>query len=50
MAKPITPLVACDVFVLNESGQVLLIQRSDNGFWALPGGCHDLGETPPRMR
>jgi len=46
MAKPITPLVACDVFVLNEKSQVLLIQRSDNGFWALPGGCHDLNETP----
>ncbi len=46
MAKPITPLAACDVFVLNEKNQVLLIKRSDNGFWALPGGCHDLGETP----
>ncbi len=46
MAKPITPLVGCDVFVLNEKNEVLLIQRADNGFWALPGGCHDLGETP----
>lgn len=46
MPKPITPLVGCDVFVLNEKFEVLLIQRSDNGFWALPGGCHDLGETP----
>jgi ADP-ribose pyrophosphatase YjhB (NUDIX family) len=32
-------------FFLNEKNEVLLIQRSDNGFWALPGGCHDLGET-----
>lgn len=46
MPKPITPLVGCDVFVLNEKSEVLLIQRADNGFWALPGGCHDLGETP----
>lgn len=46
MPKPVTPLVGCDVFVLNELSQVLLIQRSDNGLWALPGGCHDLGETP----
>jgi len=46
MAKPVTPLVGCDVFVLNENSEVLLIQRADNGFWALPGGCHDLGETP----
>lgn len=46
MPKPITPLVGCDVFVLNEKSQVLLVKRSDNGFWCLPGGCHDLGETP----
>lgn len=46
MTKPITPLVGCDVFVLNDKFEVLLIQRTDNGFWALPGGCHDLGETP----
>ncbi|MBX2996033.1 MAG: NUDIX domain-containing protein [Bdellovibrionaceae bacterium] len=46
MPKPITPLVGCDAFVLNEKNEVLLIQRADNGFWALPGGCHDLGETP----
>ena len=45
MGKPVTPLVACDVFVLNEKNEVLLIRRTDNGFWALPGGCHDLGET-----
>lgn len=46
MPKPITPFVGCDVFVLNEKSEVLLIQRADNGLWALPGGCHDLGETP----
>ncbi|MEU5871429.1 NUDIX domain-containing protein [Glycomyces sp. NPDC047369] len=32
------------VFVTDELGRVLLIQRSDNGDWALPGGGHDLGE------
>lgn len=46
MPKPVTPLVGCDVFVLNERSEVLLIQRKDNGMWALPGGCHDLDETP----
>lgn len=46
MPKPITPLVGSDAFVLNEKNEVLLIRRSDNGFWATPGGCHDLGETP----
>jgi ADP-ribose pyrophosphatase YjhB (NUDIX family) len=46
MGKPITPLVGCDVFITNEKNEVLLIQRADNKLWALPGGCHDLGETP----
>lgn len=46
MPKPITPLVGCDVFVVDESNRVLLVRRSDNGLWALPGGCQDLGETP----
>ena len=46
MPKPITPLVGIDVFIADASGRVLLIRRRDNGFWALPGGCQDLGETP----
>lgn len=46
MPKPITPFVGCDVFITNENNQVLLIRRSDNNLWALPGGCQELGETP----
>jgi ADP-ribose pyrophosphatase YjhB (NUDIX family) len=46
MPKPITPLVGCDVFVVDAANRVLLVKRSDNGRWALPGGCQDLGETP----
>lgn len=46
MAEPVTPLVGCDVFVLNKENHLLLVKRSDNGFWCLPGGCHDKGETP----
>ncbi len=46
MPKPVTPMVAADVFVLNAEGKVLLVRRADNGFWAMPGGCQDLGETP----
>jgi ADP-ribose pyrophosphatase YjhB (NUDIX family) len=46
MPKPITPFCGCDVFVTDTENQVLLIRRSDNGFWALPGGCQNLGETP----
>ncbi len=46
MPKPVTPLVGCDVFVVDAANPVLLVKRSDNGRWALPGGCQDLGETP----
>ena len=46
MPKPVTPFVGCDVFIMDEAARVLLIRRRDNGFWALPGGCQDLGETP----
>lgn len=31
--------------VLNERGEFLLIRRTDNGNWALPGGAMDLGES-----
>ena len=46
MPRPITPFVGCDVFIADEVGRVLLIRRRDNGCWALPGGCQELGETP----
>lgn len=31
--------------VLNEQGEFLLICRTDNGNWSLPGGAMDLGES-----
>jgi ADP-ribose pyrophosphatase YjhB (NUDIX family) len=48
MPIPVTPLVAVDTFHLNQNHQVCLIRRKDNGLWAMPGGYHDLGETPQR--
>lgn len=37
---------SANVFVTKpESQKVLLIRRTDNGNWALPGGAMDLGET-----
>lgn len=48
MPKPVTPFVGCDVFVLNQQKKVLLVKRSDTNLWALPGGGHDLGETPAK--
>jgi 8-oxo-dGTP pyrophosphatase MutT (NUDIX family) len=34
-----------NVVVTDHQGRVLLIRRSDNDNWALPGGAIDLGET-----
>jgi ADP-ribose pyrophosphatase YjhB (NUDIX family) len=31
--------------VVNEEGDLLLIRRTDNGNWTLPGGAIDLGES-----
>ncbi|MFD0209072.1 NUDIX hydrolase [Streptomyces hirsutus] len=31
----------------NEAGDVLLIHKTDNDLWALPGGGIDLGESAP---
>ena len=40
-----TPHSGTNAIVLNEAGKVLLIRRSDNGRWCLPGGHMDYGET-----
>ena len=34
-----------NVVVSNAAGEVLLIRRSDNDNWAVPGGAIDLGES-----
>ncbi len=39
-----TPGVAA--IILNEKGEVLLQQRSDNKLWGMPGGAIDPGEDP----
>ena len=41
-----TPLVGGDAAVIDHQGRILLIQRTDNGKWAMPGGALDVGETP----
>ena len=40
------PFPTCDAAILNDAGEVLLIQRADNRRWALPGGATETGETP----
>jgi len=42
--KPNSIVAAVTVHVVNERGCVLLIQRTDNGLWALPGGAQEFGE------
>ncbi|BAU83845.1 mutT-like protein [Streptomyces laurentii] len=42
-ANSVVPSVVA--FVQDGQGRVLMIQRSDNGRWALPGGGHDAGES-----
>lgn len=38
---------AVTAVVRNDADEVLLIERTDNGLWALPGGAQDLGESAP---
>ncbi|RZT84605.1 ADP-ribose pyrophosphatase YjhB (NUDIX family) [Pseudonocardia sediminis] len=38
-------LVVAVVVVAVDDGRVLMIQRTDNGRWALPGGGQELGES-----
>lgn len=40
-----TPFSVGDGAVIDEAGRVLLIRRSDNHQWALPGGAMEVGET-----
>ena len=45
-APPATSLVpSVNVGVLNDRGELLLIRRTDNENWAMPGGAMDIGET-----
>ncbi|MFC4062252.1 NUDIX hydrolase [Planomonospora corallina] len=36
-----------NVVVTNDAGEILMIRRSDNDNWAVPGGAIDLGESLP---
>ncbi|NYI97293.1 8-oxo-dGTP pyrophosphatase MutT (NUDIX family) [Streptomonospora nanhaiensis] len=47
-APPANSLVpSVNVIVVNDRDEVLMIRRTDNGNWALPGGAIDLGESVP---
>jgi ADP-ribose pyrophosphatase YjhB (NUDIX family) len=38
-------VVAVTAVVKDEHNRLLLIERVDNGLWALPGGAQDIGES-----
>ena len=40
-----TPLAVGDAIVINDAGEILLVQRADSGLWATPGGAFEVGET-----
>lgn len=38
-------VVAVTAFILDESGRLLMIRRTDNDLYAIPGGVQEIGET-----
>lgn len=42
-ANSLVPSV--NVVVVDAAGRILMIRRTDNGNWAIPGGAIDLGES-----
>jgi ADP-ribose pyrophosphatase YjhB (NUDIX family) len=42
----ITPKIGCAGAVFNDQGHLLLIKRSDNGTWGLPGGYAEVNLSP----
>ncbi|MEO3790403.1 NUDIX domain-containing protein [Nonomuraea sp. B10E15] len=45
--EPNSLVPSVNVIVTNPVGDVLMIRRSDNDNWAVPGGAIDLGESIP---
>jgi mutator protein MutT len=39
------PVPCVDAAVIDEADRILLIQRADDGLWAMPGGGIEMGET-----
>lgn len=43
--EPNSLIPAANVIVADDEGRILMIRRTDNGNYALPGGAMELGET-----
>ncbi|WP_433417798.1 NUDIX hydrolase [Microtetraspora malaysiensis] len=46
--EPNSLVPSVNVVVTDDAGELLMIRRSDNGNWAVPGGAIDLGESLPQ--
>jgi len=44
--RPTRIVPAVTAAVVNDAGQLLMIRRTDNDQWAIPGGRQEVGETP----
>jgi 8-oxo-dGTP pyrophosphatase MutT (NUDIX family) len=44
-APPVNSLVPAAAAFVERDGEILLIQRSDNGKWSMPGGTMEFGES-----
>lgn len=44
-APPVNSLVPAAAAFVERDGEILLIKRSDNGKWSMPGGTMELGES-----
>jgi 8-oxo-dGTP pyrophosphatase MutT (NUDIX family) len=43
--KATSVVPSANVIAVNDQGEILMIRRTDNGNWAVPGGGMDLGES-----
>ena len=41
-----SPFVGVEAAIFNDEGKILLVQRTDNQRWCIPGGLADVGESP----
>lgn len=46
--EPNSLVPSVNVIVVNDAGDILMIRRTDNDNWAVPGGAIDLGESLPQ--
>jgi ADP-ribose pyrophosphatase YjhB (NUDIX family) len=45
----VTPKIAVGAVVANPAGEILLVQRSDSGYWLYPTGWADIGYSPAEV-